>query len=468
MATVLLFRSFIQTCTGFFRREFAAGIVLLASALLALVLANTSWGPGRYFPGLWDEHLRVSLNGLTLDHTLLEWINDGLMTIFFLIVGLEIKREVLDGKLSSLRLAALPVVGAIGGMLVPVLLFTLCNYGAPTHGAWGIPMATDIAFSLAILQLLGRRVPVGLKVFLTALAIVDDLGAILVIACFYTKELHVHYLGLALGTWGVLLALNIFRVRTLWAYLPLGFLLTYFMLESGLHATLAGVLLAVAIPFRNPGSRPVLLSRLARRLTQLRDDAQANRVDPSALSEELEILGQRGSSSAHRLEHQLHALVSFGIIPLFAFANSSLVLTSAAAKGLASPLGLGIMIGLVVGKPLGVGALAWGAVRLGWAALPPDVSWRQLWGGAVLAGIGFTMSIFITMLALGHHSLQTDIAKLAVLVGSACASGLGYALLRSIPAGPPGLAASGWARRSATAAGSARPRPSPEWPAAPA
>ena len=435
MATVLIFRALIQTCTGFFRREFAAGVVLLASAALALVLANTNWGPGRYFPGLWSEHLRVSLNGLTLDHTLLEWINDGLMTIFFLIVGLEIKREVLDGKLSSVQQAALPVVGALGGMLVPALLFTMFNYGTPTAGAWGIPMATDIAFSLAILQLLGRRVPAGLKVFLTALAIVDDLGAILVIACFYTRELHVHFLGLALGTWGVLLVLNLLRIRILWAYLPLGLLLTYFMLESGLHATLAGVLLAVAIPFRTPGSRPQLLSRLARRLTQLSDAARTNRVDPSTLSEELEMLGLRGSSSAHRLEHQLHALVAFGIIPLFAFANSSLVLTSDAARGLASPLGLGILMGLVLGKPLGIGGLAWGAVRLGWAVLPPDVNWRQLWGVAMLAGIGFTMSIFITMLALGHHSPQTDIAKLAVLVGSGCASTLGYVLLRRMPAG---------------------------------
>jgi len=431
-----LIKPLVRPFTEFFRREAASGIVLMASALLALLLANTSWGPARYFPAIWDQHLRLALNGYALDHTLLQWINDGLMTVFFLIVGLEIKREVLDGELASPRQAALPIAGALGGMLLPALLFAVFNHGTPTAGGWGIPMATDIAFALAVLQLLGPRVPLGLKVFLTALAIVDDLGAVVVIAGFYTKALHLHYLLLALGTWAMLLVFNLLRVRSLWAYLPLGAVLWYFMLESGIHATLAGVLLAVAIPFRIPLSRLELLRRVDERLALLRAETHEREADPRVISEELEELHLRSSSPAQRLEHQLHSLVSFGIIPLFAFANTSLVINPVAIRGLLSPLGLGIVVGLVVGKPLGVGALSWLTVRLGWTSLPPGVSWRHLWGAGVLAGIGFTMSVFVTLLALGEHSVGTDVAKLAILVASLTAGGLGFGLLRTLPRPP--------------------------------
>ncbi|SFP95000.1 Na+/H+ antiporter NhaA [Hymenobacter arizonensis] len=436
MPVAVLLRPLLRPFAQFFRHEAAGGILLLASAALALVLANTSWGPARYFPALWNEHLRITIHHLVLDHTLLHWINDGLMTLFFLMVGLEIKREVLGGELTSLHQAALPLAGAVGGMLVPALLFTLFNQGTPTAGGWGIPMATDIAFALAVLQLLGPRVPLGLKVFLTALAIIDDLGAVVVIAGFYTRTLHLTYLYLALGTWGLLLAFNYLRLRSLWAYLPLGVLLTYFMLESGIHTTLAGVLLAAAIPFRAACARPAMLQRLHHRLTGLRTDTGLPDADPHDISAELEALGRRSSSPAQRLESQLHVVVAFVVIPLFAFANSSLVITPAAVRGLLSPLGLGIVVGLVVGKPLGIGALAWLSVRLGWATLPPGVSWRQVWGVGLLAGIGFTMSIFITLLALGPNSPATDTAKLAVLVASVGASGLGYALLRSTLAAP--------------------------------
>lgn len=435
MVAALLIRPLVRPFTEFFRREAASGIVLLISALLALLLANTNWGPARYFPALWDQHLRLTIGGFVLDHTLLQWINDGLMTIFFLIVGLEIKREVLAGELASPRQAALPIAGALGGMLVPALLFTLFNHGTPTAGGWGIPMATDIAFALAVLQLLGARVPLGLKVFLTALAIVDDLGAVLVIAGFYTKELHSQYLYLALGTWGLLLIFNWLRVRTLWAYLPLGLVLWYFMLESGIHATLAGVLLAVAIPFRIPFGRAELLRRVDERLALLRAENHELGADPWVISEELEDLYQRSSSPAQRLEYQLHSVVSFWVIPLFAFANTSLVIEPAAVRGLLSPLGLGIVVGLAVGKPLGIAALSWLTVRLGWAALPPGVSWRHMWAAGVLGGIGFTMSIFVTLLALGEHSGGTNMAKLAILLASLAAGSAGYLLLRrSTPA----------------------------------
>lgn len=433
MSIPSLVQPLIRPFTEFFRREAASGIVLMCSAVLALVLANTDWGVARYFPAIWETHLRVAVGGLVLDHSLLHWINDGLMAVFFLIVGLEIKREVLEGELSSLRQAALPIVGALGGMLVPALLFALINRGTPTASGWGIPMATDIAFALAVLQLLGPRVPLALKVFLTALAIVDDLGAVLVIAGFYTTELHLSALYWALGTWAVLLALNRLGVRSLWAYLPLGVVLWYFMLESGVHATLAGVMLAVAIPFRIPYSRPELLHRVDERLALLRHELHAAEADPRTISEELEDLYLRSSSPAQRLEQQLHWVVAFGIIPLFAFANTSLVIAPAAVQGLRSPLGLGILAGLVVGKPLGIAGLSWASVRLGWATLPPGVSWRQLWGAGVLGGIGFTMSIFITLLALGEASGGADVAKLAILVASLSAGVLGYAVLRTAP-----------------------------------
>ncbi|UOQ66488.1 Na+/H+ antiporter NhaA [Hymenobacter volaticus] len=409
----------------------------MISAVLALVLANTEWGPAQYFPAVWDEHLRISLNSFVLDKSLLHWINDGLMTIFFLIVGLEIKREVLDGELASLRQAALPIMGALGGMLIPALVYYLLNRGTPTAGGWGIPMATDIAFALAVLQLLGSRVPLGLKVFLTALAIVDDLGAVLVIAGFYTQDLHLTYLYWALGTWGVLLLLNTLNIPSLWLYLPLGGVLWYFMLESGVHATLAGVLLAIAVPSRISLDRPELLRLLDDRLRILRDEAHGTNADPRTISEELEHLTETISSPAQKLEQRLHSVVSFGIIPLFAFANTSLTIDTNVFGQLISPLGLGIMAGLVLGKPIGIGALSWVAVRLGWASLPPNVSWRHLWGAGILGGIGFTMSLFVTLLALGEHSEGEAVAKLAILLASLLAGTVGYLLLYSTPAPAP-------------------------------
>lgn len=438
MAVAQLIRPLVRPFTEFFRREAAGGIVLLISAVLALVLANTSWGVAQYFPGIWEQHLRIAFNGLVLDKSLLHWINDGLMTVFFLIVGLEIKREVLEGELASVRQAALPIAGAIGGMLLPAVLYTVFNHGTATAGGWGIPMATDIAFALAVLQLLGSRVPLGLKVFLTALAIVDDLGAVLVIAGFYTAELHLHYLYLALGVWATLIALNLLGARSLWLYLGLGVVLWYFTLESGIHATIAGVLLALAIPSRIGLNRNALLRLLDERLQFLNHEVHGADADPRTISEELEHLSDSISSPAQKLEQRLHSVVAFGIIPLFAFANTSLVVDASVFGQLFSPLGLGIMAGLMLGKPLGIGLLAWTTVRLGWATLPTGVTWRHLWGAGVLAGIGFTMALFVTLLALGEHSEGEAVAKLAILLASLTSGTMGYLLLRSVPS-PSGL-----------------------------
>lgn len=433
MEVAKIVRPLVRPFAEFFRREAAGSIVLLISAIAALVLANSGWGFARHFPGVWDEHLRIELNGMVLNKSLLHWINDALMAVFFLIVGLEIKREALEGELSTMRQAALPIAGALGGMLMPALLFTLFNRGTPTAGGWGIPMATDIAFALAALQLLGPRVPLGLKVFLTALAIVDDLGAVVVIAVFYTTDLNLTYLYLAGLTWTGMLLINWLGARNMFIYLLLGLLLWLFTLKSGIHATLAGVLLAAAVPMRTRHARPALLLMLSNRLRFLSDEAHDHVVDTRIISEELEYLSDSISSPAQKLEQRLHSIVSFGIIPLFAFANTSLVIDAGVFRDLASPLGLGIIAGLTVGKPLGIGLLAGGAVRLGWASLPTGVTWRHLWGAGILGGIGFTMSLFITLLALGEHSEGEAVAKLAILLASSVSGLLGYLLLRTAP-----------------------------------
>lgn len=390
MGTTSLLRSLARPINAFFRLEMASSIILLVCAGLALLLANTTWGPARYFPAVWDEPVRIGF----LQESLLHWVNDGLMTLFFLLVGLELKREIVAGQLASIRQAVLPIAGALGGMLMPALLFMLFNWHTATARGWGIPMATDMAFALAVLQLLGKRVPLGLKVFLMALAVVDDLGAILVIAAFYTTDLHLAYLAGALGVWAAMLVLNRIGVRALSSYLVLGVGLWYCMLESGVHATLAGVLTAAAIPASGTSNQPA----------------------PSL-----------------KLEHFLHPVVSFFIVPLFAFANTSLVLHLAVFSELRSPLGLGILIGLVVGKPVGVCLLSWFVARIGWATLPAGVSWRALIGAGILAGIGFTIALFMSMLSLGEHSSGEAVAKLSILLASLLAGTIGYLVLRTMP-----------------------------------
>ncbi len=417
----------LQPFTEFFRQEAASGIVLLVSSLVALGLANSNIGIAQYFPELWENTFSITIGDLALNKTLSHWINDGLMALFFLIVGLEIKREVLEGELASVRQAALPMVGALGGMVAPALLFWLINKDTPTAGGWGIPMATDIAFALAIVNLLGNRVPLALKIFLTALAIVDDLGAVLVIAVFYTHTIEWGYLIAAGGFWLGLGLLNWLGVRVLSVYLLLGLVLWYLTLKSGVHATIAGVLLALAIPFRtrlaNPANVQLRLGTMKRLI------GEKNFV-PRDFSEELEDLSQEIGSPAQRLEHILHWPVAFVVIPLFAFCNTSIHFDPATLGQLTDPLALGILAGLLLGKPIGIGLLCYGAVRLGWAALPAGVNWQQLIGVSILAGIGFTMSIFITLLAFDGQPALQDGAKVAILLASLVAGLLGYGLLR--------------------------------------
>jgi NhaA family Na+:H+ antiporter len=377
------------TFNHFFKSEKAGGLLLIFCTLLSLLIANTAQGPA--FIHFWHSDINLSFGTVSLDYSVEEWINDGWMTIFFLMVGLEIERELYVGELSDVRNALLPLGAAIGGMLVPALIHLAFNLGEPTQKGIGIPMATDIAFSLGILSLLGKRVPPALKIFLTALAIIDDLGAIIVIAVFYTKGFSLVYLSLALGIFAILFILNRLKVYVLWAYLLPGLLMWYFMLKSGVHATISGVLLAFVIPFAKDSAK----------------------------------------SPSLRLQRGLHNLVNYLILPVFALTNTCLRILPGWYRHLAYPNDLGIIAGLVAGKPAGIFLFSWLAVKMNWCRLPRHVTWKKIFGSGILAGVGFTMSIFITNLAFtGEADLISD-SKFAVLIASLTAGIAGWLTLRS-------------------------------------
>lgn len=363
----------------FFESEKAGGLVLMACTFISLLLANSAWGETyRHF---W--HLPLG------SHPVEFWINDGLMTIFFLLIGLEIERELYQGELSSLKNALLPISAAVGGMAVPALIHFFFNRGTEFSSGIGIPMATDIAFALGILSLLGKRVPTSAKVFLTALAIIDDLGAIVVIALFYSKGFSLLHFSLAAAVFGVLILMNRLHVHRLLPYLILGAAMWYFLLRSGIHATITGVLLAFAIPFGKGDS----------------------------------------DSPSYRLQHWLHAPVAFGILPIFALANTGIEIPNGWLGGLSSSNSIGILLGLLVGKPLGISLFSWFSSRLGICSLSSDLRWRHLLGLGFLAGIGFTMSIFITLLAFSEAEVVVQ-SKIAVFAASVLAAALGFFLLK--------------------------------------
>lgn len=376
---------------GFFDSERASGVILIACTLASLLLANVLIGPA--WLDFWHTRLPLDIAGvISLNYTLERWINDGLMTIFFLLIGLEIERELYVGELSNLRNAALPIVAAVGGMITPVLIHFGLNQGTLTQPGIAIPMATDIAFALGALSLLGRRVPVSLKIFLTALAIIDDLGAIAVIGIFYAKDFSLPFLLGALAVFAGLLVLNRLGVRRLAFYLIPGVLMWYLMGKSGIHPSITGVLLAFAIPF-----------------------AGGSEASPSA-----------------RLLHFLHRPVAFLIMPLFALANTGIVLSGDWARGLLSSNGLGIYLGLLLGKPIGIVLFSLGAVKARLARLPADLSWKHVLGGGFLGGIGFTMSIFITLLAFGAPA-TAQASKIAILLASLSAGIVGISILARQP-----------------------------------
>ena len=422
----------------------AGGLVLLATTAIAMAWANSPWAASYHH--LWETPLTLSVGGWTLRATLHHVINDGLMTVFFFLVGLEIKREMLAGELATARSAALPMVAALGGMVVPAILYTLLNYGTPTSPGWGVPMATDIAFALGVLALLGSRVPTGLKVFLAALAIVDDLGAVVVIAIFYSGGVAWGALATAAAVLALVVALNLAGARRPWTYAFVGLALWAAMLASGVHATIAGVLLAMAIPVRTRLDEAAFLAGARQALVDFDAAAEVtatsptttvlSNVDHHTAVEELETLCEAVQPPLIRMEHALHTTVGFGIMPLFALANAGVTLDAAAVReALASPATLGAALGLTLGKPIGITLFSWLAVRAGVASLPTGVTWRALAGAGVLGGIGFTMALFIAGLAFPDR-LLLDAAKVGVLGASVIAGVVGWLYLRRVLPAP--------------------------------
>jgi NhaA family Na+:H+ antiporter len=388
---------------------------------------------------LWETRIGLRIGERALDLSLHHWINDGLMAVFFFVVGLEIKREMLVGELSSPRQAALPIAGALGGMIVPALLYASINAGGPGSAGWGIPMATDIAFALGVLALLGPRVPVVLKVFLTALAIADDIGAVLVIALFYTSELAWSSLLAGGGVLAVLIAFNVLGIRRPAAYLALGALLWLAFLKSGVHATVAGVVLAMTIPSRTRVHEAEFLAVARGAIDEFDAACQpgetvlTNRAQQEAI-EALEHVSEGVQSPLFVMEHKLHGAVAFFIMPLFALANAGVGLEGDMAAVMANPVTLGTILGLLFGKPLGITLFAWVAVRLGLAAQPAQASWAALHGVSWLGGIGFTMSLFIAGLAFRTPETEPLLtaAKLGILVASTVAGVMGYIIFRRV------------------------------------
>lgn len=363
----------------FFESEKAGGLILVFVTIVSLVLANSPLQTG--YIKLWNYDIA--------GHSIVHWINDGLMAVFFLLIGLELEREIYHGELSSIKSASMPIFGALGGMLVPAGIFLALNFGTDTQSGAGIPMATDIAFAIGIMSLLGNRVPASLKIFLIALAVIDDLGAIIIIAVFYTTSLSFLNLGIALGIIAVLGILNRLKVHTLIPYMIGGVIAWYFMLLSGVHATITGVLLAFVVPYGNGGRK----------------------------------------SPSYILQHILHKPVAFIILPLFAIANTSIAIGSDWLSSLGEPFSLGIIGGLVLGKPIGIVLFSIIAVWLGFASLPDDLKWGNIIGAGFLGGIGFTMSIFITLLAFDSQII-IDGSKIAILIASCVAASIGFVTLK--------------------------------------
>lgn len=370
----------------FFNNSQSSGIILIFCVLISLLIANSS--AAENFQHFLDQEVGTHLFGL--EYPVSIWINDGLMAVFFLLVGLEIKRELVEGELSSFKNASLPIFAAVGGMLVPAVIYSIFNTGTEYSNGWGIPMATDIAFSLAIISMLGKKIPNSIKIFLAALAIVDDLGAILVIAIFYTEQIHWSYLLLSFGVTALLFILNFLKVTKTIFYIIPGLFLWYFLHHSGIHATIAGVLLAFSIP------------------------TNASNVEISPLE---------------KLEHQLHIPVSFLIMPIFALTNTNITFSSEMVAGVTSTLGLGIICGLVLGKLIGINLFSLIAIKLELSSLPQNSNWLQMIGVGLLAGIGFTMSIFIALLSFKGEIPIQDEAKFAILIASFIAAIAGFTIL---------------------------------------
>lgn len=423
-------REILHIFNTFFHNESTGGILLLVCAVIAVTLASIPGG--EWFDRMWETRAGISIGKFSIDMSLRYWVNDALMAIFFFVVGLEIKREMLVGQLSSIKRSALPIVAALGGMLVPAGIYWACNAGNPESiTGWGIPMATDIAFAIGILSLLGNRVPPSLKVFLTALAIVDDIGAIIVLAIFYpTHALHLEYIAAAGMILAVLAGFNFLKIKNKYLYIIPGIAMWYFTYLSGIHATIAGVLLAMVIPSKGSINEVRFQSRISLLLEKFK--LTSNRQMNVLTSPEQQHIIHSMSTEIksvdpllHRLESKLHPIVTFIIMPLFALANAGVALDfSSISSGGLSPVSLGIFLGLLVGKPAGIFLFSFISIKMRLAARPTGVTWKQMASIGMLGGIGFTMSIFINNLAFSSPEL-VDIGKISILITSASAAVLG-------------------------------------------
>lgn len=425
----------LKPINDFLHKEASGGILLIIFTVVALAWANSPWSA--LYHDLWHTHLVVAIgNLLTFDYSVHHWINDGLMVIFFFTVGLEIKRELLVGELSSMQKASLPIAAALGGMIVPAVLFVLFNSGGEGAGGWGIPMATDIAFVVGIMALLGPRVPLTLKIFVLALAIADDIGAVMVIAIFYTSEISIAALIVAAVVLISLVILNKLGTKSIIPYTILGIILWVAFLKSGVHATIAGVLLAFTIPASARYNTKRFSDKTKDLLNKFDETGEhgenvlsneGRQTDVMAIEENCKKI----LTPLQRFEHGLHPWVSFFIIPLFALANAGVTLAGMDVFGaLTSPVSLGIIVGLFIGKQVGIFGFSWLAVKLKLASLPEGVNWRMIYAAGILAGIGFTMSLFIAGLAFNDEAL-INLSKIGVIAGSLISGIIGYVLLKT-------------------------------------
>lgn len=418
----------------FMASPLAGGALLIVCTVVAILLSNIG-STSEWYHDIWTRNLTIGFDGFAISKPIELWINDALMAVFFFVVGLEIKREIVAGQLSSIKQASLPIAAAIGGMIVPALIYFAFNHGAEAKDGWGIPMATDIAFALGILSMMSKRVPLSLKIFLTALAIVDDLGAILVIALFYTSQIEWSMLGAAAVVFAFLMILNHYEVHKMRWYLFPSIILWILFLKSGVHATIAGVLIAMTMPSTAKFSKKFFLERSATLLTKFRAADRGN-IDvinnetQHHILQDMRVLARNTISPVQRLEHALHSSVAFFIMPVFALANAGIPISTSALPQLVSEQGLGITLGLVLGKPIGILIFSYVAIKVGWSAMPSGATWRKMAAVACLGGIGFTMSIFIDNLAFTDPTL-INYGKMSILFASVMAAVVGCLLMLS-------------------------------------
>lgn len=422
----------INPLNNFISKSTTGGILLFIAAVIAIFLANSDWKD--WYHHIWEHKIGFSINDeLYLNYSIHHWVNDGLMAVFFFVVGLELKREMIGGELSQPKKALLPIVAAIGGMVFPALIYTGFNFGTDASHGWGIPMATDIAFALGVLYLLGDKIPATLKIFLTALAIVDDLGAVLVIAFFYTASINSLALGIGIGVFVFLLICNRLGVRNILFYALVGIAGVWLpFLLSGVHATIAAVLVAFTIPAGSRIDEALFISKIKTRLNQFKEldptDAPTLSEDQLHVLQDIRKLSKDAMSPLHRLEHGLHSFVSFIIMPVFALANAGVTFSNGIIENTASSVTLGVIFGLLAGKVIGVYGVSSLLIRFKWASLPEGMSNKSLFGVGFLASIGFTMSLFVTNLAFENPEYELQ-AKLGIFAASLIGGIAGYILL---------------------------------------